>query len=687
MNNNTSPEASENALTQLLESVNRSAGHLQRVYLQFTLVWTYYIFVVGTTTHQDLLLGKIQKLPLFEVSMDATVAYTLGPMLFWVLHAYLLVQHRLTAPQIHTLRVWPECHPNATHTLRDFLIFPSPFAHLAVGATVSRYANPILTGFALFGMPLLFFALVVYFFLPYHGRNQTGLQLLLLAVDMFLLGFYWPRITAPDGQRRTWWNWNAMKPLLGRKRFVWSRLGMTLLLFTALGISLFGVGLMTPMGDHTWDQIVRFRSLHIESSNAHISKKQGFIEFIRKMQRTDAAFTDTSDTVVAVTTKTASHYALSERDLRHAYLFGMDLRGANLRGADLRHADLRSANLTGAILDGARLDHARLEKAKLDKTSLEYTTLTMANLQEVSAIAAFFQHARFTGAFLGQVDLRGADLFQTKFRGANLTGATLRGAILNQADLIGADLTSAHLQGASLQGAKLTVANLHGAHLNGTSLFGADLRGANLSGASLQGADLRGGRIAGASFEDARIDQADLRGLRPEPLESGRCTALRESLEAIRDQTKPDWRTPIQHAIRRLGTCQGEMVSFDISGLRQEQPHLCDPDTGMAGCLREPVEKYHQRLITEILIPLACADGSAGIAQRLLSRVAAGDFRLSNQRRLACGLIGKGCAARDTLLTNDQTKRQIAGMLFGPEDAIDFLGDRLQDLRFPAVCR
>lgn len=679
-------------LELLLASVNRSAEHLQRVYLQFTLVWTYYIFVVGTTTHRDLLLGKIQKLPILDVSMSVVVVYTLGPVLFLVLHAYLLAQHRLIAPQSRTVREWPDCRADTIHVLRDLLIFPSPFAHLVAGTTVGRHANSLLTVFALFVMPLLLFSLIVYFFLPYHGKWQTAFQLLVLAADMLLLGAYWPRIAAPDGRWKTWWNRNVMKLLLGHKQFTRSRLSMKLLLLAALGISLFGIGLITPLGNNTWDQIVRLRSLHVEGSGTHVSKKQGLVDFIQEAQRVEPDSTGISDAVVEIMIRTAPHYALSERDLRHAYLFGMDLRGANLQGADLRHADLRSANLEGANLRGARLDHAQLEKARLDNANLKsdaanrkYTTLNGTDLKEVSALGASFNHAHLPGAFLGHADLRGADLSNASFRAATLTGANLRGALLERTDLAGANLTDAHLQGGYLNGADLTVTNLHGAHLNGASLFCADLPGANLSGATLRGADLRGGRIAAVDtgFHNARIDLADIQGLRRKPLGSKRCDKLRETLEAIGRQTEPARGAHILHAIKRLERICREKIPSNLESLRPEQPHFCDPDTGMAGRPKEPVGKHHKRLLNEVLIPLACADGSASIAQRLLSRVAAGDFHERVHKQLACALMDEGCAARDKLREDRWAREQINGMLFDQGAAVDFLGDSMRDLPCP----
>ena len=95
-------------------------------------------------------------------------------------------------------------------------------------------------------------------------------------------------------------------------------------------------------------------------------------------------------------------------DLRHANLWGADLRGADLRHADLGDADLRGADL---------------------------------------------RHANLWGA-----DLRGADL-----RDANLRHANLRDANLRHANLWGADLRHANLWGADLGGANLGYANLWGA--------------------------------------------------------------------------------------------------------------------------------------------------------------------------------------------------------------------------------
>nr|VFJ72564.1 MAG: hypothetical protein BECKFW1821C_GA0114237_103515 [Candidatus Kentron sp. FW] len=75
------PQPPPDTLTQLIESANRSAEHLQRAHLQFTLVWTYYILVVSTTTHRDLLLEGARGLPIsnLNISMPIEIAYVFGP--------------------------------------------------------------------------------------------------------------------------------------------------------------------------------------------------------------------------------------------------------------------------------------------------------------------------------------------------------------------------------------------------------------------------------------------------------------------------------------------------------------------------------------------------------------------------------------------------------------------------------
>nr|VFK22027.1 MAG: Uncharacterized protein YjbI, contains pentapeptide repeats [Candidatus Kentron sp. MB]VFK27630.1 MAG: Uncharacterized protein YjbI, contains pentapeptide repeats [Candidatus Kentron sp. MB]VFK74369.1 MAG: Uncharacterized protein YjbI, contains pentapeptide repeats [Candidatus Kentron sp. MB] len=699
-----------NGLTRLLESANKSAEHLQRVYLQFTLVWAYYIMVVGTTTHRDLLLNKIQKLPILDVSVPVDLVYIFGALLFLALHWYFLTQHRLVAPQFHALQAWSEDNgqrrisrnllslpspPATSRVPRRLLIFPSPFAHLVVGTGVSRYANSLLTVMSLFVVPLFLFSWIIMTFLPYHGKCETSLQILFLAADIGLLCIYWPWIAAPDGRWRTWWIRSQMGSLYGNGRFFLSRGGMCVLLVIAICLSVLSVSLHTPMG-HTlfWDRIAQAFPLRVEESSIRPSSIH--VSNFPVKPRVD----------------------LSNRDLRHARLSGIHLQGADLRDADLRDTDLDSANLEnadltnarlqGADLDGVRaigasfneadLSHATIKKGQLDKAQLEKTTLNGADLAGISAIGASFNGAkailapvrfnsavlrearfmniRFPGASMEYTDLRGAELTEAKLPAAKLEGTNLRGANLKNADLSGVELAYGHFQGANLWDTILIAADFHNASMSGATLARADLRGADFKNAMLRGVDFRESRIFGANFTGARIDQTDLRNLHTDPLDGESCQQIGKILDTVAKNMEPGVQVRYKKALRRLDLAceQGkDPPSITRAHWKKQHPPFCDSGSEVPGCLAKPTDRDYDSLVVEVLVPLACADTSASIARRLLSRAVSGDFGLQSRQRLARNLLAEGCNAREKLLKDNNAKENIATMLFGADDVVDFL--------------
>ena len=104
-------------------------------------------------------------------------------------------------------------------------------------------------------------------------------------------------------------------------------------------------------------------------------------------------------------------------DLREL-IMTKDLSDKNLRGANLYEVDLRGANLFDADLTGANLYAADLRKADLREADCAGANLYLADLCEA--------------------DLRGAD-----FTGANLSNACLRSANLSGADLVWTNLNLA----------------------------------------------------------------------------------------------------------------------------------------------------------------------------------------------------------------------------------------------------
>jgi hypothetical protein len=129
---------------------------------------------------------------------------------------------------------------------------------------------------------------------------------------------------------------------------------------------------------------------------------------------------------------------LGFRDLRYAWLGGMDLAESNFESSDLSHA-----RLSGATLSDASLEEANLSEAFLDTATLAGARLSGANLTKA---VMFF-------AVLEGADLSGSALVEARLYGATLNGADLSDANLTAAAFFQADLTSANLSGSGLKNA------------------------------------------------------------------------------------------------------------------------------------------------------------------------------------------------------------------------------------------
>lgn len=184
---------------------------------------------------------------------------------------------------------------------------------------------------------------------------------------------------------------------------------------------------------------------------------------------------------------------LSEAELQHEDLGGVnlmeadlrscDLSGANLMGANLRFCDLSGANLSQAYLSNADFFEANLCEANLSEAYLFEANLSRVNLNGADLQWAYLGQADLSGTYtieanLGEADLRGAYLL-----GTNLSDANLRGANLSGADLQAADLRRANLDGANLMGARLLKTNFEDANLTGCAIYGISCWDLNLQGA------------------------------------------------------------------------------------------------------------------------------------------------------------------------------------------------------------
>ncbi|WCD91194.1 Secreted effector protein PipB2 (plasmid) [Streptomyces xanthophaeus] len=203
---------------------------------------------------------------------------------------------------------------------------------------------------------------------------------------------------------------------------------------------------------------------------------------------------------------------LTEADLRHSILVGLDMNGAFLRHTNLSYATVGDIGLIDAYMS-----HAVME----GMTALNGTIMYCARMADVVA-----NDAKFVGTDLAATDLTAAELKNADLRGASLAGSNLTNAKLNKANLEGAHLGSAPnwsfgygqppaaLLGADLTGANLRNANLAGVYFGpprkgeqGANLTDADLTGANLTGADLTGAVLTGAQVTDQQIASAKRDE------------------------------------------------------------------------------------------------------------------------------------------------------------------------------------
>lgn len=203
---------------------------------------------------------------------------------------------------------------------------------------------------------------------------------------------------------------------------------------------------------------------------------------------------------------------LTGADLTGARLAGCNLGHASLVGAkleddvDLSRAILAGADLSGASLRDARLDRTDLGEAILRDTDFGGVVATNLTFMRSDLRGAKLARASFVKCNFIEVDLRGVDL-----RGVVLTSATLVGVDAGGAVLRGARLTKlCVVQGSSFEGADFTGALLGDANLRATKLAGCDFTRAELSGADLSECDLRGARFDRAIGHEARFTRADL---------------------------------------------------------------------------------------------------------------------------------------------------------------------------------
>jgi uncharacterized protein YjbI with pentapeptide repeats len=537
---------------EALESaVNDSATRVSTIWISFLIFSLYLLITATTVTQRQLLLAEPVKLPVLNIDLPLWGFFFLAPILFVILHAYVLLQVVLlgrTTAAYNAAVARVGLSPEENNSLRQRLA-NTLFAQIFAGSPRERegFIGWLLKAMAWITLaiaPILILLAFQFSFLAYHSHIATWTHRALIFLELaalFLIwplaldaqkDFQWPRVGA--GLKRAALMWRLFGPK-ERRRDDWQWLRQKAApLAACLLFVIFSLWTASFPGEPHVNMFT-MKPLSSVQCDRWLQKKFGLIDL--QFDRLDLPHVDAVDhqkleQIEGATRKAGEMPSQGERTrvLRDRDLNCGDFSNyADLRRIDFTGARLISVDFTNAILQGASLANAELQDASLFGADLQDASLVGAQLR-----GALLMLAKLQGAILNRAQLQGVSLFEANLRGATFRGAQLQGASLNSAKLQGASFdargaySESELGGLfSSEQTLLQGAELNRAQLQGASLKSAQLQGATLNSANLQGADLDDAQLQGANLSYAILDDSVLSNVWTWRARNAACTKAR----------------------------------------------------------------------------------------------------------------------------------------------------------------
>jgi uncharacterized protein YjbI with pentapeptide repeats len=479
----------------VVDAASVSAG----LWITYLFALFYFAIAAGAVTHRDLLPESPVKLPFLNVELPLKAFFILGPLVFLIVHGYVLLHFVLLAGKIGAFHLELQAQisgDDARARLRrqlpsnifvQFLSGPPEVRQGIVGflfklvAWISLIAGPI--------------ALLVLFqlqFLPYHTEWITMWQRFIVVVDIALLWILWPRIARGEAAGVGWRDFKRIKvqawllasilPVL---------LVVTIATFPGEWLEKLPPVRLIPTTWEAWTlpSVQAIQTARSGWATLHELLVAGEVNYV-----TGRPQSLWSNVLVVPNFEVGDRLSLRGRSLEGAVLAFAHLRNADFTGASLAHANFGGADLRAAKFDCEKtaggipgfLPIGRKSKDKdIECAQLQGADFALARLQGAS-----FDGAQLQGTFFAGAQLQGVNLDNAQMQGSELVGVPLQGASLNGTQLQGAWLRRAQLQGVELDYAQLQGIDLYEAQLQGAFLFRVQLQGASLVDAQLAGAAL-----------------------------------------------------------------------------------------------------------------------------------------------------------------------------------------------------
>jgi uncharacterized protein YjbI with pentapeptide repeats len=500
-------------LGALRDAVVDAAGVGAGLWISYLFALLYFAIAAGAVTHRDLLLESPVKLPLLNVELPLKAFFFLGPLVFLIVHAYVLLHFVLLAGKIGAFHLelqaqisGDDARARLRRQLPSNIFVQSLSGPREVRTGIIGFLLWLIIAISLVAGPIALLILFQLRFLPYHSEWEwiTWWQRIAVVIDLVLLWILWPRIARGENAGLGWSDFKRVKVLAS-------------LLVSILPVLLV-VTIATFPGEWLEENLPPVRLIPawtLPSAQAIQTAGSGWATLHELLVAGQVNYVTgrpqslLSNVLVLPNFEVGDRVKLDAEGKIAISSNRVSLRGRSLEGAVLAFAHLRNADFTGASLARANFTGADLREAKFE-------------CETIGGTPGFFPVDYKNNKYIICAQLRGANFRLAQLQGASLAGAQLPGAIFLGAQLQGANLNQAQLQGAGLsgvplQGASLNRTQLQGAHLvyaqlQGAFLYQAQLQGADLVETQLQGASLIETQLQGASLYDARLEGAELRG-------------------------------------------------------------------------------------------------------------------------------------------------------------------------------
>ena len=410
------------------------------LWLSYLFTFFYLGIAAFAVTHRDLLLENLVKLPFLNVELPLKAFFTLGPLIFLIVHAYVLMHFVLLAGKIGAFHseLQDQIAGDEQRAQLRWQLPSNIFVQSLAGPRDVRegpigFLLRLVIRISLVAGPIALLVLFQLQFLPDHNEWITNWHRLAVVIDLVLLWFLWPPIARGDTTRLKWDDFKRLKIL------AWS-LASTLPVLLVCTIATFP-------GEWLEENLPPVRLIPTTWAAWTLPSVQA-------IQTAGSGWATLHELLIAgpsdyVTGRPRSLWSNVlvlpnfEADSRI-----LSLRGRSLEGAVLVGAHLRSVDFTGASLLKAKFNLADLRDAKF---GFDWTGVEIAGFFPIpGSFPIGYSKEIGCNQEIACTELQGADFRHAQLQGANLDQAQLQGAEFMDAQLQGASLTFAQLQGAWL---------------------------------------------------------------------------------------------------------------------------------------------------------------------------------------------------------------------------------------------